>query len=231
MPAVPNLSHDFASSVIAADRRAHKLVAADIYYHLPDTPHILQNYMFQAYDKVDVDLERLIIIRAALENPDLTPALIRHLNSGTELWEQQRARRTVQSLSEIYSADESIMESVIEKNLCRTDAALARRATFIKNFDSFKVNFEHGTDAQNLAQLVFSPETKYLGRLQSFLKFWTTHLNAKLHSVNVTITEIPTTSEIEEAAQHVQEAKGRAKLQLPDSKFIGAPKFLTRNLN
>ena len=205
------LSDEFVQRVKAVDALAHRAMQVQILFHMPDNPHVLQLFEWHMYDRLNIGLEQLCLIRAALENPNLAPFLIRYMNGDSPLGstpEQTQRAHLIEKLVQLTGSEGDGVSTGIESLLMdRTDEALEARFNFVTREQlSFGLNFEGQSDAQSLANLMFSPETAYFKRLGRLLRHWIKELGeAPLHSVQVVTRRIPNKEELAEAARHTSD--------------------------
>lgn len=221
-----SLASDFHALAMAADAASYKHLHVDILFHMPDQPGLLQRFSLQMHDKLDLAVEQIIIIRAALENPNLATHLLGYVSAhrAEELLPGQieHITKKVQASHAGQDDEDAAMPEEIEKLKDRTTQALLDRISFSRDTNlSFKAVFEGATDQENIANIEMAPETRYLMRLRSLLETWCLELDGPLHSVNVYARDIGMSHELEEAVSAVADSSAKSgRIQVVERRMV-----------
>lgn len=171
------LSRDFQDKAEAADALSYRRVRMDITHHVPGFPHLVEKSTRQIYDRVDTGLYDLVILRAALENPQLAVYLIPYLSAG-------RCEQPVPGNLDVIkgrvmrqfnlAALPKPMHAAELKNLIRrTDDEMDGRLQYLKDFPAeLAFSFVGESDIGNIGRLEKSPDTRYLSRSKKMLMDW-----------------------------------------------------------
>lgn len=218
---IPNqdivLSRVFQDKAAEAEALSYRRVALTIVHHAPGHPQILQETAQRHYDRLEIGLHDLVILRAALEYPQMAFNLIAFLNplpsaqpvpgSLNAIKEKVREQFNLQAKPGLLSSAES------RKLLRRTESELDRRLDFLRNFPAELVfSFAGHSDHDNVARLTTAENFRYLPLTRRFLRDWLVapaandapkQAEAPLDSVRATV--VPVLGRLDEARSLVAE--------------------------
>ncbi len=224
------LSSDFQSLAVATDAASYKMVIADVFYHMPDHPHLVREFTVQMYDKLDLNIEDLIIIQAAMENPDLASHLLKYLSHqrAVDLSQEQIHHLHKKNNAKYAGSDDAdaASETMVQDIKDKVAKALVRRFEFASELGSYKrphtfqANFSGMTTAASMANIDMHPDTRVLKKLRAFLKHWARDLDGPLHTATVAVSDLTSAEEIKEAARSV--AAGVEGIKIVSRHIIGA---------
>jgi uncharacterized protein Usg len=206
------LTEEFMELAQATLAASHKLVSLQATFHMPDNPHILQVFEMQMYDRLKTGVDDIMLIRAALDNPQHAQAMMRHLDKvGLKDVAPEQMRFIEQKVAEGFKGrkneDAAALEA-IDRLKERTEKALATRLRFAVNTE-FNVRLNFKNAAADRLNLDFAPETRYFERLKPFLQHWIDKMDGPLHTVDLDVRPIGSYDELKEAAKHVDDAAAR----------------------
>jgi uncharacterized protein Usg len=230
------LTEEFVELAHATLAASHKLVSVQATFHMPDNPHILQVFEMQMYDRLKTGVDDLMLIRAALDNPQHAQAMLRHLNKvGLKDIAPEQLGFIEQKVAKAFKGqdkDDNAAQNAVDRLKERTETALATRLRFAVNTD-FNVRLNFKNAAADRMNLEFAPETRYFERLKPFLQHWIDKMEGPLHTVDLEVRPLVSTQELAEAAKHVDDAAARRGAHAHSQVLVGSKsdRSLIRTLN
>ncbi len=199
-----SVSDHFLQVAAAAGVASYKHLAMEVTFELPDSPGIVSSYAWSTYDRLDIGLEPIILIRAALENPELAPLLLKDLEQGShDVIPGQLAhiRDKIEQIFHGVDNGDAASQQALEQMKRKTETELDRRLNFANLDFSCKLDFTQGNDQKNIALMKADARTRYLGKVMGLVTHWQNSVEGRLHCIHLSTASIPNQEELNAAMQ------------------------------